>query len=64
MIEGWDFRKGAIGGIDEIWRPVKFDYSGWAKNNLPHCINAQDAADTDVKYFQGAYAFALKMMDN
>ena len=51
LIEGWEFRKGAIGGIYEIWRLSKFEYSGWGKI-FTHCINAQDAVDPDVKYFQ------------
>ncbi len=53
LIDGWEFRKGEIGGIYEMWRPRKFDYGGWTKTKLPHCINDQDAVDPDVKYFQG-----------
>ncbi len=65
LIEDWEFRKGAIGGIYEIWRPSKFDFGGWAKTNLPHCINAEDAVDPDVKYFQGDTWYKTKLkVDN
>jgi len=65
LIEGWEYRKGAIGGIYEIWRPSKFDFSGWTNTSLPHCINAQDAVDPDVKYYQGETWYRTKLkVDN
>lgn len=53
LIKGWEYRKEEIGGIYEIWRSSKHDFSGWSKTNLPHCINAFDAVDPDKKYYQG-----------
>ncbi len=53
LIDGWEYRKEAIGGIYEVWRPSRHDFSGWTKTNLPHSINAYDAVDPDVKYYQG-----------
>ncbi|MEM8887215.1 MAG: glycoside hydrolase family 2 TIM barrel-domain containing protein [Bacteroidota bacterium] len=53
LIEDWEYRKEEIGGIYEIWRPAKHDFSGWTQTDLPHCINALDAVDPDEKYYQG-----------
>ncbi len=55
--DGWEFLRQDIGGIWEVIRPVT---SGnpesvplWEKVNLPHCVNATDAVDPDVNYYQG-----------
>ena len=53
LVDGWEYRKEEIGGIYEIWRLPRHDFSGWTKTKLPHCINAADAVDPDVKYYQG-----------
>jgi beta-galactosidase len=48
---GWQFRQGAISGIDEVWR----SHSGklWQPTPLPHCFNGHDACDPDRPYFRG-----------
>jgi len=55
--ENWEFLKQDLGGIWEAVRPVKQgnpeDVPLWAKISLPHCVNAEDAVDPDVNYYQG-----------
>ncbi|RXK61684.1 glycoside hydrolase family 2 protein [Lacibacter luteus] len=53
----WQFLKQDIGGIWEAVRPVKAgnpeDVPLWTNVSLPHCVNATDAVDPDVNYYQG-----------
>jgi len=53
LTQNWEYRSEEIGDIFEIWRHERFDFSGWTKTELPHCINAFDAVDPDVNYYQG-----------
>lgn len=56
--ENWLFVNHDLGGIWEAVRPVKKgnpeDMVVWKEITLPHCFNAEDAVDPDVKYYQGA----------
>src|SRR5688572_24648605 len=53
----WQFVKQDLGGIWEAVRPVKKgapeEVPLWTKVTLPHCVNAEDAVDPDVNYYQG-----------
>mgnify|MGYP006143801153 CR=1 FL=1 len=53
----WQFLKQDIGGIWEAVRPVKAgnpeDVPIWINVSLPHCVNATDAVNPDVNYYQG-----------
>lgn len=57
LINNWDFLKQDLGGIWEAVRPVKQgnpeDLPIWTKVSLPHCVNAADAVDPDINYYQG-----------
>jgi len=57
LINDWEFLKGDIGGVWEAVRPVKpgnpESMPVWKKVNLPHCVNATDAVDPDMNYYQG-----------
>jgi beta-galactosidase len=54
---GWEFLKQDLGGIWEAVRPVEAGFPEsvplWEKVTLPHCVNAEDAVDPDVNYYQG-----------
>jgi beta-galactosidase len=54
---GWQFLKGDLGGIWEAVRPVgkgnPESVPLWQSVSLPHCVNAEDAVDPDVNYYQG-----------
>lgn len=53
----WEFLKQDLGGIWEAVRPVGVGNPEsvplWEKVALPHCVNATDAVDPDVNYYQG-----------
>lgn len=54
---GWEYLRSDLGGIWEAVRPVgKGNPEAspiWEKVTLPHCVNASDAVDPDVNYYQG-----------
>ncbi|QNK63982.1 DUF4982 domain-containing protein [Pedobacter sp. PAMC26386] len=53
----WEFLKQDLGGIWEAVRPVgkgnPENVPLWSSVTLPHCVNATDAVDPDVNYYQG-----------
>jgi beta-galactosidase len=53
----WEFLKQDLGGIWEAVRPVgkgnPESVPLWQPVTLPHCVNASDAVDPDVNYYQG-----------
>src|SRR4030095_11730523 len=53
----WELLRQDIGGPWEAFRPVKTgnpeSMPVWKKVSLPHCVNAEDAVDPDVHYYQG-----------
>lgn len=53
----WGFLKQDLGGIWETVRPVKQGNPEsvplWQAVTLPHCVNAEDAVDPDINYYQG-----------
>jgi beta-galactosidase len=55
--EHWQFIKQDLGGVWEAVRPVIKNnpeaYPLWTDVSLPHCVNAEDAVDPDVNYYQG-----------
>jgi beta-galactosidase len=55
--DNWQFLKQDLGGIWEAVRPVKQgnpeSVPFWTNVTLPHCVNARDAVDPDVNYYQG-----------
>jgi len=51
---GWEFYQGSLGSTWEIWRGDKAtDNVNWTPVTLPHCFNARDSVDPDVRYYQG-----------
>ena len=52
--KGWEYYQGSLGSTWEIWRGDKAtDNVTWTSVALPHCFNARDAVDPDVRYYQG-----------
>src|ERR1017187_4982351 len=49
--EGWEFRRGPLAGIWQVWRSEEAEL--WNAAELPHCFNALDACDPDESYFRG-----------
>lgn len=57
LINNWQFVKQDLGGVWEAVRPVTKgnpeDLPIWDSVTLPHCVNARDAVDPDINYYQG-----------
>ena len=52
---GWEYVRGEVGGV---WATLRSDALAlslpvWTAVTLPHCVNATDAVDPDVPYYQG-----------
>jgi beta-galactosidase len=63
LLTGWDYRRGGLGGVWEVWRKASDDATTWQPVELPHCVNAFDAVDPDAPYYQGPgwYRIRLKL---
>ncbi|MCX8494965.1 MAG: DUF4982 domain-containing protein [Akkermansiaceae bacterium] len=54
LSDGWEYYQGSLGSIWEIWRgDAATDNVSWTSVSLPHCFNARDAVDPEVRYYQG-----------
>lgn len=57
LTDHWEFFRSDPGGVWEAVRPVAPGDPGsvpsWQPVSLPHCVNARDAVDPDVNYYQG-----------
>jgi beta-galactosidase len=54
LTDGWEHYRGGLGGIWEVWRgKAASDNVTWEKVAMPHCFNAFDSVDPDVKYYEG-----------
>ena len=58
LINNWQFLKKDLGGVWEAVRSIGKEnpesVPRWDSVTLPHCVNARDAVDPDVPYYQGA----------
>lgn len=68
LTDNWQFLRQDLGGIWEAVRPVKQgdpeDVPLWTKVSLPHCVNAKDAVDPDVNYYQGPSWYRTQLTVN
>src|SRR5688572_29987950 len=39
LLTGWDYRRGSLGGVWEVWRKANDDANTWQAVELPHCFN-------------------------
>ncbi|MBC6112083.1 glycoside hydrolase family 2 TIM barrel-domain containing protein [Pedobacter fastidiosus] len=65
----WEFLRQDLGGIWEAVRPVGVGNPEavpvWQNVTLPHCVNALDAVDPDVNYYQGPAWYRTQLvLDN
>jgi len=64
LSDGWEYYQGSLGSSWEIWRgDAASDNVAWSPVTLPHCFNARDSVDPDVRYYQGPgwYRTQLKL---
>lgn len=65
LTDGWEFLRQDLGGIWEAVRPAAAGAPEtvpvWQKVKLPHCVNAADAVDPDVNYYQGPSWYRIQL---
>ena len=61
LLTGWEYRRGNLGGVWEVWRKANDDSNAWTVVELPHCFNAFDAVDPDGPYYQGPGWYRTKL---
>lgn len=61
LLTGWEYRRGNLGGVWEVWRKVNDDANAWSAVELPHCFNAFDAVDPDGPYYQGPGCYRTRL---
>jgi beta-galactosidase len=61
LLDGWEYRRGNLGGVWEAWRHAADDTTVWQAVTLPHCFNATDAVDPDTTYYQGQGWYRTKL---
>ncbi|RZJ82895.1 MAG: glycoside hydrolase family 2, partial [Chryseobacterium sp.] len=65
LSQNWEFLKQDLGGIWEAVRPVGVGNPEavplWENVNLPHCVNATDAVDPDLNYYQGPAWYRIQL---
>ncbi|MFQ7113266.1 glycoside hydrolase family 2 protein [Hallella bergensis] len=53
----WEFVRGDLGSVWEVWRPTKAGkpeaVPSWQQISIPHCYNATDACDPEQNYYEG-----------
>ncbi|GAB2812831.1 glycoside hydrolase family 2 TIM barrel-domain containing protein [Ferruginibacter profundus] len=58
LINNWQYLRQDVGSIYEVVRPAEKGAPEtlplWESVSLPHCVNATDAVDPDINYYQGA----------
>ena len=68
LINDWQFLRQDVGGIWEVIRPVTAGAPEsvplWTNVMLPHCVNAEDAVDPDVNYYQGPAWYRTSLLIN
>jgi len=62
ILNGWEYYRGGLGGIWEVWGGEKgSDHIQWQSVQLPHCFNASDAVDPDQPYYQGPGWYRIRL---
>src|SRR3954471_23095208 len=68
LLNNWEFLKQDLGGVWEAVRPVTKGNPEsvpiWDSVSLPHCVNARDAVDPDVNYYQGPGWYRTRLAIN
>lgn len=68
LTANWQFVKQDLGGVWEAVRPVTKNgpetVPVWTNITLPHCVNATDAVDPDVNYYQGPSWYRTQLTIN
>jgi beta-galactosidase len=61
LADGWEFFRGGLGGIWDVWRRDQAADVVWKSVALPHCFNARDAVDPDGPFYEGAAWYRTRL---
>lgn len=68
LTDNWQFLRSNLGSVWEAVRPAPAGSSEavpiWQNITLPHCINASDAVDPDISYYQGPAWYRTRLEIN
>lgn len=61
LTTGWEYFRGSLGGVWDVWRQDMSDSTVWKKVVVPHCFNAYDAVDPDQPFYEGPGWYRRKL---
>jgi beta-galactosidase len=61
LTTGWEYFRGSLGGVWNVWRQDMAESTVWRKVEVPHCFNAYDAVDPDQPYYEGPGWYRRKL---
>ncbi len=61
LATGWEYFRGSLGGVWDVWRTDNADTTVWKPVEIPHCFNARDAVDPDQPYYEGPGWYRRKL---
>ncbi len=61
LAAGWEYFRGSLGGVWDVWRTDMTESTVWRKVEIPHSFNARDAVDPDVPYYEGPCWYRRKL---
>jgi beta-galactosidase len=61
LATGWEYFRGSLGGVWDVWRTDMAESTVWQKIEIPHCFNARDAVDPDAGYYEGPCWYRRKL---
>src|ERR1700674_1318489 len=47
LATGWEYFRGSLGGVWDVWRGDMAENTVWTRVEVPHCFNAHDAVDPE-----------------
>jgi len=61
LTKGWEYYRGSLGGVWDVWREDMAESTVWKKVDVPHCFNAYDAVDPDQPHYEGPGWYRRKL---
>src|ERR1700733_7340517 len=63
LTTGWEYFRGSLGGVWDVWRQDMAETTVWKKVEVPHCFNAYDAVDPEEPPYQGPAWYRRKLRE-
>jgi len=61
LTKGWEYYRGSLGGVWDVWRPDMAENTVWKKVDVPHCFNSYDAVDPEQPHYEGPGWYRRKL---